>query len=93
MEIKSLNKNKFYLKEDDKIISKVEDNMKFYGFINNGNSCNLNSSLQLLTRINELKNGILNYQDNEINKDNDTKGQLFVEFKKIVKIENSKNVN
>ena len=94
MEIKSLNKNNFYLKEDDKIISKVEDNMKFYGFINNGNSCYLNSSLQLLTRINELKNGILNYQDNEINKDNDTKGQLFVEFKKIInKIENSKNDN
>ena len=82
------------IKETGKKISKTEESIKFYGFINNGNNCYLNSSLQLLTRINELKNGILNYQDNEINKDNDTKGQLFVEFKKIVnKIENSKNDN
>ena len=71
-----------------------EESIKFYGFINNRNNCYINSSLQLLTRINELKNGILNYQDNEINKDNDTKGQLLVEFKKIInKIENSKNDN
>lgn len=68
--------------------------MKFYGFIKNGNNCYLNSILQILTRINELKNGILNYQYNEINKDNDTKKQIFVELKKIVNtIENSKNDN
>ena len=68
--------------------------MKFNGFINNGNNCYLNSTLQILTRINELKNGILNYQDIEIYKDNDTKKQIFVELKKIVNsIENSKNDN
>jgi len=82
------------IKESGKKMSKAEESIKFYGFINNGYNCYLNSSLQLLTRINELKNGILNYQDNEINKDNDTKGQLFFEFKKIVNtIENSKNDN
>jgi len=92
MKKESFNKINYNLKEKDKKISKAEESIKFYGFYNNGNNCYLNSSLQLLTRINELKNGILNYQDNEINKDNDTKGQLFVEFKKIVNtIEKSKN--
>jgi ubiquitin C-terminal hydrolase len=90
---KEIIKNK-EIKESNKKISKDKDCIKFYGFINNGNNCYLNSSLQLLTRINELKNGILNYQDNEINKNNDTKGQLFDEFKKmIIEIENSKNNN
>ena len=82
------------IKEKVNKIYKNEESIKFYGFINNRNNCYINSSLQLLTRINELKNGILNYQDNEINKDNDTKGQLFVEFKNIIsEIENSKNDN
>jgi len=92
IEIKNIKSKE--IKEFDNKISKDEESFKFYGFINNGNNCYLNSSLQLLTRINELKEGILNYQDNEIKKDNDTKGQLFVEFKKMVKqIENPKNDN
>jgi uncharacterized membrane protein len=68
-------------------------NFKIYGFRNGGNNCYLNSSLQLLTRINELKYEIFNFPKTEINKkDNDTKGQLFDEFEKILnKIENSKN--
>ena len=80
---------------NEKFENKIdEESIKFYGFINSGNNCYLNSSLQLLTRINELKNGILNYQDNEINKDNNTKGQLFVEFKNIIsEIENPQNDN
>ena len=72
-----------------------QDYFKLYGFINNGNNCYLNSSLQLLTRINEFKKGILSYQDNiEINKDTETKGKLFFEIKKIInEIENSDDDN
>ena len=71
----------------------LDDGFKIYGFINRSSDCYLNSSLQLLTRINELKIGVFNYEKNyTINKDNDTKGQLFIEFKAILnKIENSKN--
>ena len=54
------NKNEKYLKKSNKI----------YGFINRENNCYLNSSLQLLTRIHDLKEKILNYdkiyQDNII---------------------------
>ncbi len=66
---------------------------KIYGFINSCNDCYLNSSLQLLTRIKELKNGIYNYEKKfKINEDNDTKGQLFIEFKKLLNIiDNSKD--
>jgi ubiquitin C-terminal hydrolase len=75
--------------------SNDEDNLKIYGFINSGNNCYLNSSLQLLTRIKEFKKGVLTCQDNiEINKDNDTKGKLFFEIKKIInEIENSDDDN
>ena len=60
---------------------------KIYGFRNNGNNCYLNSSLQLLTRINDLKEKILKF--NEINQNINTNGQLTKEFKNILyKIEN-----
>ena len=92
-------KNEDYNKlKTEKIVKKKEQrnlpDFKIYGFINGGNNCYLNSSLQLLTRINELKYGVLNFQKSEINEDTDTKGQLIVEFQKILnKIENSKNDN
>jgi ubiquitin C-terminal hydrolase len=76
-----------------KKLYKTDDSIRIYGFRNEGNNCYLNSSLQMLTRINELKNEILNFQD-EIKKDNNTKGKLFEEFKKIViEIEKSDNNN
>lgn len=80
-------KNQELLNEN--IISNEE--YKIYGFTNQSSDCYLNSSLQLLTRINELKNGIYNYEKKyKINKENDTKGQLFIEFKKILdQIKNS----
>ena len=40
------------------------EEIKIYGFRNNCNDCYLNSSLQLLTRIIDLKNGIYNYEKN-----------------------------
>ena len=65
---------------------------KVYGFTAGGNNCYLNSSLQLLTRINELKYEILNFDKKELNRNSDTKGKLLEEFKNILyRIENSKN--
>lgn len=64
---------------DKKIHKKLN---KIYGFINNGNNCYLNSSLQLLTRVSDLKEKILNF--NETNKDFTTNGQLTIEFKNIL---------
>lgn len=65
---------------------------KMYGFRNECNNCYLNSSLQLLTRIIELKEEIFNF--NEVNTDNDTKGELLIEFRNLLyKIENSKDKN
>ena len=64
--------------------SYIEEKTKLYGFINRGNNCYLNSSLQLLTRIKDLKDKILDF--NEICKDNSTKGEIIIQFKKILKI-------
>ena len=66
---------------------------KIYGFRNNFNDCYLNSSLQLLTRIKDLKNCVFNYEKKyQINEDNDTEGKLFIEFKKIlIQIDKSKD--
>jgi len=65
---------------------------KIYGFTAGGNNCYLNSSLQLLTRINELKYEVFNFNKKEINRNSDTKGKLIDEFINILnKIENSKN--
>ena len=96
-------KNDIYIKSDigqkkeqngicDKNKEFSNEEYKIYGFINQSSDCYLNSSLQLLTRINDLKNGIYNYEKKyKINENNDTEGQLFIEFKKILdKIKNSK---
>lgn len=78
-------------KKNDESKKLQEENLKkwkkIYGFKNNGSNCYLNSSLQLLTRINDLKEKILKF--NEINQDINTNGQLTKEFKNILyKIEN-----
>ena len=89
------NKNK---KENVKIIEekkKRKDLMeyqKIYGFKNEGNNCYLNSSLQLLTRIKELRDEILNIK--EIYENNNTEGKLINEFRKmLVLIGNSSDNN
>jgi ubiquitin C-terminal hydrolase len=80
-------KKKNFYDESKTFQENLKKSKKIYGFINNGNNCYLNSSLQLLTRINDLKEGILNF--NETNQDINTNGQLTKEFKKILnKIEN-----
>ena len=94
------NENKKFNEKKIEIIKNEEESdindenyFKIYGFENRGNNCYLNSSLQLLTRIKELKNEILNYEKKyEVKKDNNTQGQLFFAFKKIIeKIEKSRN--
>ena len=79
-------------KELSNKIKNSNEGSKIYGFINKGNDSYLNSSLQLLTRIKELKDGVFNYEKKyKINEDNDTEGKLFIEFKKMLNlIENSK---
>lgn len=57
---------------------------KIYGFRNDWNNSYLNSSLQLLTRIKELKKEIFNFNYNEICKDNEIKGRLIAEFKRFL---------
>ena len=75
----------------EKINNILTNEFQLYGFINDGNNCYLNSSLQLLTRIKEMKYEIINYKGN-INSETITNGQLFIEFKKILEnIENRKN--
>jgi len=63
-----------------------------YGFRNDGNNSYLNASLQLLTRIKELKEEVFIFNYNEICKENETQGRLIVEFKSLLQeIENSKD--
>ena len=57
-----------------------------YGFINFENMCYMNSSLQLLTRVSELKENVKNFDENKINKETDCQGKLIIEFKKIIEI-------
>ena len=77
--------------EEEKKNNIFKNEFELYGFINDGNNCYLNSSLQLLTRIKEMKYEIINYKGN-INSETITNGQLFIEFKKILEnIENGKN--
>ena len=82
-------------KELSNKIENSNEGSKIYGFINKGNDSYLNASLQLLTRIKELKDGVFNYEKKyKINEDNDTEGKLLIEFKKMLNlIENSKNKN
>ena len=57
---------------------------ELYGFINNGNNCYLNSSLQLLTRVKELRINILNFKYENICSDSITEGKIYIEFKNII---------
>ena len=90
------NSKNYYYDDEFNINNKNKKNLKklnkIYGFKNRGNNCYLNSSLQLLTRIDDLKEKTLNFED--INKDNITKGKLIKEFKKILNdIEKAKDDN
>ena len=90
-ENESKRKNK--KKDNDNIIKEeTKRDQKIYGFINVGNNCYMNSSLQLLTRIKELKQEVFNFNENY--QDNDTQGKLIIEFRKILTaIERSYNDN
>ena len=77
-------------KQKEKLEKEEPRNIKMYGFRNDGNNCYLNSSLQLLTRIKELKEEVFNF--NEHYDDNDTQGRLIIEFKTLLQqIEDSKD--
>ena len=76
-------------KYSDEYYRKYKD--KLYGFHNTRNNCYLNSSLQLLTRVEGLKEGILDFEN--INTDNATRGNLLKEFKIILEsIENNEKI-
>ena len=79
------NNNKSY---NNEIVKEKESIKKLYGFKNQNNNCYLNSSLQLLTRIKDLKDEVFIF--NEYYEDNDTQGRLIIEFRNLLKkIENS----
>ena len=77
-EIKETN-NKSQFKNDKFILIN-----ELYGFINNGNNCYLNSSLQLLTRVKELRINILNFKYENMCFDTITEGKIYIEFKNII---------
>ena len=80
------NETNFYSKKK-KNKKEKEDliiNQKLYGFKNEGNNCYLNSSLQLLTRINELKKEVINFNENYT--ENDTQGRLIIEFRNMLNL-------
>ena len=87
------------IKEIENLIEVKKDKFYYinelYGFINNGNNCYLNSSLQLLTRIKELRINILNFRHENIYIDTITKGNLCVEFQNIIQdiINERKNID
>lgn len=82
------NNNKSYNNEIVKEKEKESIYKKLYGFKNQNNNCYLNSSLQLLTRIKDLKDEVFIF--NEHYEDNDTQGRLIIEFRNLLKkIENS----
>ena len=97
----SENKNKqlINVNKDDGVCSSVTNKkkknheedfsicQKLYGFKNEGNNCYLNSSLQLLTRIKELKDEVINFNENF--QDNDTQGKLIIEFRNMLNIINN----
>ena len=83
------NKGKEEKKQDNEELIKEKkiskETKKIYGF--KSNNCYLNSSLQLLTRIKDLKDKILSF--NDICKDSVTKGKLINELRNIFnKIDN-----
>ena len=83
-------KNSYDYKIKNQKIEKEESRyQKLYGFVNNGNNCYINSSLQLLTRIKDLKDEVFNFNENYT--ENETQGRLIVEFRNMLKeIENSR---
>ena len=86
------NRKKPKNEKQEKDLNIKKTRKKIYCFQNIGNNCYLNSSLQLLTRINELKDEIFNI--NKYNEDCSTKGKLIIEFKEILnKIEKSNDDN
>ena len=91
-EKKNKKEKKEILLQKEKIGEDLNIYQKIYGFKNIGNNCYLNSSLQLLTRIKELKDNVFNFKENY--EDNDTQGKLIIEFRNLLeKIENSPNNN
>lgn len=84
----NLNIKKKILESKNDII--VYEKHKIYGFSNLGNNCYLNSSLQLLTRINEFKDYIINFKEIQT-ENNETKGNLILEFKKMLNTIESSN--
>lgn len=88
-----------YIKNNNKElkVEKLKENTnnheydKIYCFRNIGNNCYLNSSLQLLTRIKDLKNEVFNFKGP---RKGSTEGKLIDEFKKLLKeIEETKDNN
>ena len=83
----TLSPQRKYIKEQKEKETFIKSN-KISGFRNEGNNCYLNSSLQLLTRIKDLKEEVINFKENYV--DNDTQGKLIIEFRNMLnKIENS----
>ena len=88
------NKNEDILENENKKIKEYDFNNNYkeskykkyiYGFQNNKNNCYLNSSLQLLTRVKGLREGIFDFdKKGNINKNCVTEGNLFEEFKNIL---------
>ena len=88
------NKNEVILENENRKIKEYDFNSNYkeskykkyiYGFQNNKNNCYLNSSLQLLTRVKGLREGIFDFdKKGNINKNCVTKGNLFEEFKNIL---------
>ena len=81
----SIKKNEIKNQNQYIFLPQNSDENEIYGFINNGNNCYLNSSLQLLTRIKELKKNILILNSDKLNKSSRTRGLLTKEFQKILK--------
>jgi ubiquitin C-terminal hydrolase len=77
-EIKKTNNKSQFKKDKFLLINEL------YSFINNGNNCYLNSSLQLLTRVKELRINILNFKYENICFDTITGGKIYIEFKNII---------
>ena len=89
-EINRQYEDKYYSNKYSNYYDKTEFDSDIYCFKNTGNNCYLNSSLQLLTRVDGLRTEVLKFD--KINTDCITKGKLIREFKKILNdIENKKN--
>ena len=71
------------VQEEKKRSDVLKRDQKIYGFRNEGNNCYLNSSLQLLAKIKDLKDEVIN--SNEPYPENETKGKLMIELEKCEK--------